>query len=105
MTTCTAQSLRGRALGVSSVRGNRIPFREIATAVSRREQAGRRGYVDGISFPRDCDVALCAPRNDNAVRARVRFYIVFRSVCRDGRDIIRRRYFRLTKRDKKRIMY
>ena len=78
MTTCTAQSLRGRAFGVSSVRGNRIPFRDIATAVSRREQAGRRGYVGGISFPR---------------------------VCGDVRDIIRRRYFRLTKRDKKRIMY
>ena len=37
-------------------------------SASRRRQVGWRVYASGISFPRDCHVARCAPRNDKAVR-------------------------------------
>ena len=47
-------------------------------SASRRRQVGWRGYASGISFPRDCHVARCSPRNDKAVCVFACFILSFR---------------------------
>ena len=56
----------------------RTQWRNPPRSVSHRRRVGWRVYAGGISFPRDCHVARCAPRNDKAVRVYACFIMSFR---------------------------